>query len=700
MTAKDQPGASNRTRCALIGTVSRMAAGAEDELFPRDVEEEFRSCEADYLNDSGDESQRLLELNSSSDEEGSEADLHVSDSEASTDSEADPVYKATKLETRRIKKFVRESCGCKLGPKQTSCSLQFTGDKITEQRERCVTLEKGELDMLVLGQLQAHTKDTDGTSTQRKKYVELFFEGKRICRKLFMFLHTLSLKRYRNLLLHYTQNGITPREHGNAHKAPHNRVAFNDVIAIVKFIETYAEVHAMPLPGRLPNHKSKALLLPSDCSKSELYRQYVHACTLDSKKAVSWGKFHSLWTELLPHIDTMRPASDLCLQCQNNATLILQSANLSEEEKSEKLKAAGAHLTAAKGQREYYNTQSKTAKDEWESYRQGTDASYTGTMHYSFDYAQNVSYPSNPQQPGPAYFKSARKCGVFGVTCEPLSFQVNYLIDENDDPGKGANATVSMLHHFLDSHSVHEEHLKLHADNCVGQNKNNILMQYLMWRLWTGRNKTIEISFMLTGHTKFAPDRFFGVLKKRYRHTFVSTLDELVDVVKKSMVCGQNIPQLTKNSQRRLVKWYDWKSYLSTYFRTIPAITTYHHFRFDQRFPELVFARSLADSPEEAIKIAHAKNACDDLPTEISPKGMDLSRQWYLYDEIRQFCSSPEAAQLTCPRPKDPKPSTAAKQNAQPSDSTTGKRKRTCSHCHEEGHTKTKRGKIACPKLL
>ena len=166
-------------------------------------------------------------------------------------------------------------------------------------------------------------------------------------------------------------------------------------------------------------------------------------------------------------------------------------------------------------------------------------------MHYSFDYAQNVSYPSNPQQPGPACFKSGRKCGIFGVSCEPLSFQVNYLIDKGDDPGKGANSTIRMIHHFLETYAIGEKHLRLHADNCVAQNKNNILMGYLMWRILTGLHKTIEISFMIRGHTKFTPNRFFGLIKKRFRQTFVSTLDELVQVVRSSMVSGKNIPQLT-----------------------------------------------------------------------------------------------------------------------------------------------------------
>ena len=41
-------------------------------------------------------------------------------------------------------------------------------------------------------------------------------------------------------------------------------------------------------------------------------------------------------------------------------------------------------------------------------------------MHYSFDFARQVHYPSNPLQPGPMFFKTARKCGIFGVCCEAL----------------------------------------------------------------------------------------------------------------------------------------------------------------------------------------------------------------------------------------------------------------------------------------
>ena len=76
------------------------------------------------------------------------------------------------------------------------------------------------------------------------------------------------------------------------------------------------------------------------------------------------------------------------------------------------------------------------------------------TIHYSFDFAQLIHILSNPMQPRPIYFKTPRKCGIFGVVCEAIPRQVNYLIDEASDIGKGANTTVSFVHHYLHDHGL------------------------------------------------------------------------------------------------------------------------------------------------------------------------------------------------------------------------------------------------------
>ena len=115
------------------------------------------------------------------------------------------------------------------------------------------------------------------------------------------------------------------------------------------------------------------------------------------------------------------------------------------------------------------------------------------TLHLSFDFAQQMHYPSNPLQPEPIYFLTPRKCGLFGVCCEGIPrqvnikykiltqhanpLQINYLIDESCDTGKGSNMVVSLLHDFFSNFSLWEVHQCMHADNRIGQNKNNTVIQ-------------------------------------------------------------------------------------------------------------------------------------------------------------------------------------------------------------------------------
>lgn len=183
----------------------------------------------------------------------------------------------------------------------------------------------------------------------------------------------------------------------------------------------------------------------------------------------------------------------------------MRSANLPDGIKSERLLQAQTHLDRAKVQRKDYNSQCKRAADDITlSQALGNPPPYN---HYSFDFAQQLQYPYNSQQPGELYFRTPRKCGLFGVCCEAKAYQVNYLIDEADDVGKGANCTISLLHNFLQNHNLGEKDLGLSADNCIGQN--NAMMQYITWRVLTGRHRSVCLSFMLVGHTKFSPDRFF-----------------------------------------------------------------------------------------------------------------------------------------------------------------------------------------------
>ena len=274
-----------------------------ESTFSEAVEDEFHAFEAEYSINQDTFVMPDTEQATSNSEEEEMTELLYCEFQPNTMNRSLQVEdnEETKQERALIRKFVCNTCNCSLGPKKSPCSAYFTAEEVTEQREHCLTLEKSELDLVVLSQLQALGKDVADDS-QRSKYIEFYFRGKRICRKTFLFLYTISQKRYRNLLEHFSSKGMVPRDHGNYHNVPHNRIPFDDIQAVVKYIRHLASTHAIPLPGRLPGHKDKALLLPSDMSKRLVHRQYMEACSVEGRQCLSWATFQSLWSTLVPEI--------------------------------------------------------------------------------------------------------------------------------------------------------------------------------------------------------------------------------------------------------------------------------------------------------------------------------------------------------------------------------------------------------------
>ena len=167
-----------------------------------------------------------------------------------------------------------------------------------------------------------------------------------------------------------------------------------------------------------------------------VWRAYDTVCEASNTRAVSYTKFLQLWGQFFPNVVVAKPMTDLCITCQQNTVKLQRAANLSDREKSSTVKAHQDYLDCAQTERAFY----RTANAEKTVQEFGIDAvlhrenrkpcSFNDTMHYSFDYAQQVHIPSNPLQPGPIYFKTPRKCGIFGVVCEGVPNQVNFLIDE------------------------------------------------------------------------------------------------------------------------------------------------------------------------------------------------------------------------------------------------------------------------------
>ena len=147
-----------------------------------------------------------------------------------------------------------------------------------------------------------------------------------------------------------------------------------------------------------------------------------------------------------------------------------------------------------------------------------------------------------------------------------------------------------------------------------------------------GLSKTVTLSFMVVGHTKFTPDSCFGLLKQRFRRTHVQCLADFVAVVNNSADVSR--AKLVGNEQGEVfVATYDWLSYFAQHLRKVSGIKRYHQFIFSSTNPEIVECKQYSNSASEKINISkdpHWQPSSSILPPKILPKGLSLERQWYL----------------------------------------------------------------------
>ena len=552
----------------------------------------------------------------------------------------------------KIREKITEGCSCSI-----NCISQFNAEEVFLFRLSLFEMKKSEKDMLILGKLQVLSKGADSlpqharaTKGKRTRITcEYQYDHRHVCKEAFMFLHDVGPKQLKNLQKHLKENGPVPRQHGLTGRVPATTHPFEVVHDAALFIRNFAEVHGLPQPAaRSGRAQNPPIFLPASQNYKIVHSKYVEACIAKSPQLrfLPYKSFLNMWRRCLPDIVFMTPRSDVCARCEQFRADV--KAAFREEDKIKAMTDFKAHLDTAQEERNYYLTSMKKAETSLANSE--TDLFY---CHYTFDFAEQIHLPHHARQVGPLYFKSPRKVQIFGVCCDANKQQVNYLIDEDKSIGfngsstHGPNSVISMLDHYFSVHALREKECHLHCDNCVGQNKNNYVTGYLAWRVITGKNQQITLSFMRVGHTRCLVDGHFGLIKKLYRHSDTDTLEQFHQVVERSS--SSNFGQVSG------WQWREWDTFFPKFFRRIPQITKYQHFRFSMNSPGVVFAREHHDSEEVTIKLFKKRvNSCTvegaSLPAIISPAGLTSERKKYLYEQVRPYVNA-EFQDITCPSP-------------------------------------------------
>ena len=146
------------------------------------------------------------------------------------------------------------------------------------------------------------------------------------------------------------------------------------------------------------------------------------------------------------------------------------------------------------------------------------------------------------------------------------------------------------------NYGLGEKDVHLHCDNCSGQNKNQYVLAYLMWRVLTGRHKSISLNSLFTGHTKCAPDWCFCLLKHKFRKEPAT--------VHRSTLQDVNVPQLVGDEGGTVfVSTYYWQAFLVPFSKPVKGIKQHHHFSFSHQSMDVVMATTHAEGPTQILPV-------------------------------------------------------------------------------------------------
>jgi hypothetical protein len=315
-----------------------------------------------------------------------------------------------------------------------------------------------------------------------------------------------------------------------------------------------------------------------------------------------------------------------------------------------------AHQKAYQGERATYNSERKRAMTDGKKFRQGKLKTEDCIEHICIDYGQSIGVPHTADQLGGTYFLQMRNflfCGIYSALENTM---ICYTYDERE-AGKGANEVISFLNNFLSTRALQTPYIRIHADNCRGQNKNKYVMWYLVWLASTGRVKHVEFKFMIKGHTHFIVDSNIGHIKRELRRSDVFCLEHWEKIIDRSAVT--NKAEVVDGNDV-----YDWKKGLSSYFKEFDGISKFQHFAVDSTDPGRIWVkygfnddiwekRKLLKS-DKSIKIEKFKN----IPKYLSVvgfRGGKAEKEKALYENLRQYVKDEWKDEL-CPDPETFKP--------------------------------------------
>ena len=221
----------------------------------------------------------------------------------------------------------------------------------------------------------------------------------------------------------------------------------------------------------------------------------------------------------------------------NSSDVELRAHEKLQQEATDKL-SEHKHI-AQKALEHYRFTVDKCGKDWCAVNDLNTSAARLDQLQDSFELVLSADYQMTKliphwgytDQPGISYYLRKVSHDLFGIVDHRIGTNYVSVFDKQVGP-KNSDHTISTLHHYIRQSGLVPPWVKrvcIFLDNATSTNKNRYIVAWAMELVQQQELDYVCIAFLITSHTKFAPNRMFASIGSSYLDT-VFNIDELVTV--------------------------------------------------------------------------------------------------------------------------------------------------------------------------
>jgi hypothetical protein len=234
--------------------------------------------------------------------------------------------------------------------------------------------------------------------------------------------------------------------------------------------------------------------------------------------------YESFWRYFKENFDLKfgQPQQDTCVTCEE---LGLKTGNKSLNDNARRT-AVAELIVHKRRSKKFYNCLKAETEDKSQT-----------TAAIAIDFMANISLPIIPVQD--LYYYRKLTVSVFGIHNLKDGTMVCYVYHEGEG-GKGPNEVVSLLSHYIETYILSDPNvkkLKIFADNCAGQNKNNPITRFIMALVEVGKFDSVELLYPIRGHSFMPCDRDFSLIKRKLRKIDrLYLIEEILDVIRSASI--------------------------------------------------------------------------------------------------------------------------------------------------------------------